>query len=67
MGDLLSSFEARQDEMSEQIFPAAIEDDQLKVQTASSDDAVHLVDDPSFWPSVAKESASGKSELDQIE
>jgi len=43
MGDLLSSFEARQDAQPEQALPEA--------ETA----AVHLIDDPSLWPSVAKE------------
>jgi hypothetical protein len=65
MGDLLSSFETRQEEMTEQILPAVIENDQLRVKSALSDDAVHLADDSSLWPSVAKQSATEQSELDQ--
>lgn len=51
MGDLFSSFEARQDAQPEQALPEA--------ETA----AVHLIDDPSLWPSVAKEPSAEQMDL----
>lgn len=65
MGDLLTSFEARkQDEMAEQISPLVIKDEQVDAEAAARDETVYLADDPSLWPSVAKESSVEQAELD---
>jgi len=51
MGDLISSFEARQGAQPEQALP--------EVETA----AVHLIDDPSLWPTVVKEASAEQMDL----